>query len=90
MTTPADDLRTLAHEAYVYLYPLVTMDVTREMRVSRPAGSAPGAGPPNRFHHLRAFPAADFRAVVRPGDARHAETSTAAGMRVDVDRKKLA
>jgi hypothetical protein len=66
MTTPADDLRTLGHEAYVYLYPLVTMDVTREMRVSRPAGSGPGAGPPNRFHHLRAFPAADFRAVVRP------------------------
>ncbi|UFR00125.1 DUF1254 domain-containing protein [Streptomyces sp. Go40/10] len=66
MTKLADDLRTLSREAYVYLYPLVTMDVTRERCVSVPAGLQPGSGPPNQFHHIREFPSADFRDVVRP------------------------
>ncbi|MFD0561176.1 DUF1254 domain-containing protein [Kitasatospora saccharophila] len=62
----SDDLRTLAHEAYVYLYPLVTMDVTRRQAVSAPPGDKPLFGPPNEFHHLREFPPAEFRSVVRP------------------------
>lgn len=60
------DPRTLSREAYVYLYPLVMMDVTRRQSAAVPAGARPGYGPPNRFHHLRTFPPADFRAVVRP------------------------
>jgi hypothetical protein len=60
------DLRTLGREAYTYLYPLVTMDLTRRQAVAVPAGVKPGYGPPNQFHHMRAFPPADFRAVVRP------------------------
>ncbi|WLP89921.1 DUF1254 domain-containing protein [Gordonia sp. NB41Y] len=66
MSTLSDDLQTLAHEAYVYLYPLVTMDVTRRVTCATPAGARPAFGPPNTFHHIRAFPTADFRAVVRP------------------------
>ncbi|MFH9402538.1 DUF1254 domain-containing protein [Streptomyces sp. NPDC017638] len=66
MTKLADDLRTLGREAYVYLYPLVTMDVTRRQCVSVPAGLESGLGPPNQFHHIREFPSADFRLVVRP------------------------
>ena len=66
MSTLSDDLRTLAYEAFVYLYPLVTMDVTRLQVRNMPEGTGPGSGPPNRFSHLRAFPTADFRAVVRP------------------------
>lgn len=66
MTTLSDDLRTLSYEAFVYFYPLVTMDVTRRQAVNSPIGSTPGSGPPNRFSHIRAFPTADFRAVVRP------------------------
>ncbi|ROR46934.1 DUF1254 domain-containing protein [Kitasatospora cineracea] len=62
----SDDLQTLAHEAYVYLYPLVTMDVTRRQAVSVPTGVKPAFGPPNEFHHLREFPSAEFRSVVRP------------------------
>lgn len=62
----ADDLRTLSYEAYLFLYPLVTMDVTREQLVNLPIGAKPGAGPPNRFSHIKEFPDADFRAVVRP------------------------
>lgn len=66
MTTLSDDLRTLSYEAFVYFYPIVTMDVTRRQALNAPAGSTPGSGPPNRFSHMRAFPTADFRAVVRP------------------------
>ncbi|CAN5559368.1 DUF1254 domain-containing protein [soil metagenome] len=66
MGTLSDDLRTLSHEAFVYFYPLVTMDVTRLQAVNSPAGTTPGSGPPNHFSHMRAFPTADFRAVVRP------------------------
>ncbi|MFC6153793.1 DUF1254 domain-containing protein [Nocardioides yefusunii] len=60
------DLRTLAREAYVYLYPLVTMEISRRQATCLPADSKPGFGPPNGFRHLRTFPPADFRAVVRP------------------------
>jgi hypothetical protein len=66
MSTLASDLRTLSYEAYIYLYPLVTMGVTRRQVTNVPAGERPGFGPPNQFHHIRAFPPADFRAVVRP------------------------
>ena len=53
-------------EAYVYLHPLITMDITRRVVTNLPAGVKPGLGPKNVFHHMRAFPAADFREVVRP------------------------
>lgn len=66
MSTLASDLRTLSREAYVYLYPLVTMHVTRQQMVNTPAGTKPGFGPANEFNHIRQFPPADFRAVVRP------------------------
>jgi hypothetical protein len=53
-------------EAYVYFYPLVTMDVTRRVGTNIEAGKMPGLGPMNMFHHFRAYPTADFRSVVRP------------------------
>jgi hypothetical protein len=60
------DPRSLSYDAYVYLYPLVMMEVSRRQSVNVEAGVRPGFGPPNEFHHLRAFPTAEFRAVVRP------------------------
>ncbi|MFN8197036.1 MAG: DUF1254 domain-containing protein [Nakamurella multipartita] len=66
MSILASDLRTVSHEAYTYLYPLVTMEVTRRQLANIPPGTREGFGPPNQFHHLRTFPDADFRAVVRP------------------------
>lgn len=66
MSTLSDDLRTLSYEATLYFYPLVTMDISRRQQTGTPAGVRPGFGPPNEFHHLREFPPADFRAVVRP------------------------
>ncbi len=53
-------------EAYVYLHPLIMMDVTRRVTINLPAGVKPGMGPMNIFHHMRTFPPADFRDVVRP------------------------
>jgi hypothetical protein len=65
MSTPAlDEIRTLAAEAYCYLYPLVTMDVTRLHFAT--SSDAFGFAPPNTFAHVRAFPPAEFRAVVAP------------------------
>jgi hypothetical protein len=45
----------IAIEAYIYLHPLLTMDVTNV-----PEGAV------NRFNHLQKFPKAEDRAVVRP------------------------
>ena len=66
MSTLSDDVRTLSAEAYIYLYPLAMMEATRQQAINTPAGAKPATGPPNEFHHLRQFPDADFRAVVRP------------------------
>lgn len=63
MSTLSADLRTLSYEAFIYFYPLVTMDVTRLQSINR---TGLGAGPPNQFNHIRQYPDADFRAVVRP------------------------
>jgi hypothetical protein len=63
--TPAQ-AKTIAVEAYVYTYPLVTMDVTRRVMTNVPPGVKPGLGPANAFHHFRTYPPADFREVVRP------------------------
>lgn len=56
----------IAQEAYLYLYPLVMMDVTRRVTTNYPPDTKPGMGPMNAFHHMREFPSAGFREVVRP------------------------
>lgn len=53
-------------DAYVYFYPIISMDVTRRVTTSYAPGEKPGMGPVNAFFHTRAFPTADFREVVRP------------------------
>src|SRR5271166_3604644 len=56
----------IAVEAFIYFYPLVTMDVTRRVATNVEPGKIPGFGPVNAFSHFRQFPSAQFRAVVRP------------------------
>ena len=67
-TTPVPSPATakaIAVDAYLYLYPLITMELTRQQLVNVPPGAGIG-GPPNSFVNIPAFPAADMRAVVRP------------------------
>ena len=53
----------IAQEAYVFLYPLVLMDVSRRMMTNVPLGVKPGFGPPNVFSHMFEFPPGDFKEV---------------------------
>jgi len=62
----ADELGTIAQEAYIYLYPLVTMDLTRRQLTNIESGRVPGRGPMNTFAHIRTFPDAHYRDGVRP------------------------
>ncbi|EPZ49601.1 PF06863 family protein [Bacteriovorax sp. BAL6_X] len=61
-----EEAQRIATEAYIYLYPLITMDLTRRQQTLSPKGSRPGAGPINNFHHMREYPDSSFRDVVRP------------------------
>ena len=65
-STSADEAQTIASEAYLYFYPLVTMDLTRKQLINSDPKTAGIGGPPNTFDNIQAYPAADMRAVVRP------------------------
>ena len=65
-SVPADEAQAIAAEAYVYFYPLVTMDLTRKQLINSDPKTSGMGGPPNTFDNIRAYPAADMRAVVRP------------------------
>lgn len=60
------EAKDLAVNAYLYFYPLVTMDVTRKQMTNLEAGKKPGFGPANEFAHMREYPTADMKVVVRP------------------------
>jgi hypothetical protein len=62
----ANEAQTIAAEAYVYFYPLVTMDLTRKQAINTDPRTGGLGGPPNTFVNLEAYPAADVRVVVRP------------------------
>jgi hypothetical protein len=61
-----EQAEVIAQEAYIYLYPLVTMDVTRKQLTNIDPKANPMGGPANAFTHIRTFPTAEMRAVVRP------------------------
>jgi hypothetical protein len=60
-----DEARSIAVDAYVYFYSLVTMDVTRKQMTNLPPGEKLGFGPMNMFVNVPAYPPADMKAVVR-------------------------
>jgi hypothetical protein len=66
LSKSADEAQIIAQEAYVYLYPLILMDLTRKQLTNSDPKVSPMGGPANAFTHIRAFPAADMRTVVRP------------------------
>ena len=65
-TISEQEAYAIAREAFCYFYPLITMDITRKQCTNVKAGSKPGFGPMNQFTHMRAYPGADFKTVVRP------------------------
>jgi len=56
----------IAVDAYLYFYPLVTMDITRRQMTNVAAGEKPGFGPVNAFQNIPEYPPADLKVVVRP------------------------
>lgn len=61
----SEEIAALAQEAYIFGYPLVLMDVTRQLMTACPA---PGqkCAPLNQFAHVRVFPDPTFTDVVSP------------------------
>ena len=61
----AEETQSIATDAYIYFYPLVTMDLTRQQltNVEKPEGIS---APMNAFANVAAFPTADMKSVVRP------------------------
>jgi hypothetical protein len=62
--TPSE-ARALAVSAYLYFYPIVTMDITRRQSTTVLPGSR-YAAPMNAFLNAPAYPYARFRIIVRP------------------------
>jgi hypothetical protein len=59
------EVRSIGVDAYLYLYSLVTMDLTREQLTNVEPGKGLG-GPMNMFQNILTFPSAEMRVVVRP------------------------
>ncbi|KDC06105.1 PF06863 family protein [Bordetella bronchiseptica E012] len=59
----SDEAQRIALDAYVYVYPLVVMDLSRRQDTG---GKGPGHAPANTFAHERRLPQADFRRLPRP------------------------
>lgn len=60
------EARQIGIDAYLYFYPLVTMDITRRQLTNAAPGQSELGGPPNTFVNAKAFPTANMRAFVRP------------------------
>jgi hypothetical protein len=53
-------------DAYLYFYPLITMDLTRKQSTNIEPGKEIAKGPMNMFVSVPSYPPADMRLVVRP------------------------
>lgn len=64
-TLAPEEAKTIAEEAYIYGYPLVTMEYTRRVitNVSEPKGTK---APMGHLIRLRSYPTADFKDVTAP------------------------
>ncbi|QAY97345.1 hypothetical protein CWB41_11250 [Methylovirgula ligni] len=62
----AEEARAIAANAYLYFYPLLSMDVTRKQSTNIEPGKEIGKGPMNMFVNVPAYPPADLKTVVRP------------------------
>jgi hypothetical protein len=62
----AEEAHAIGVDAYVYFYPLLTMDITRKQFTNIEPGKEFGKGPMNMFVSVPQYPPADFKGVVRP------------------------
>jgi hypothetical protein len=68
MTPPAltvDQARAIAVDAYLYFYPLISMDITRKQSTNIEPGKEFGKGPMNSFVNVPAYPPSNLKVVVR-------------------------
>jgi hypothetical protein len=61
-----EEAHAIGVNAYLYFYPLITMDLTRKQLTNQEPGPGSLGGPMNGFANIPAFPTADMRSVVRP------------------------
>jgi hypothetical protein len=59
------EARAIGVDAYLYFYPLITMDLTRKQSTNIEPGKEVGKGPMNAFVNVRAYPPGDYKTVVR-------------------------
>jgi hypothetical protein len=65
-TVTEEEAHAIGVDAYLYFYPILTMDVTRKQLTNEEPKPGGIGGPMNRFANVGAFPTADMRVVVRP------------------------
>ncbi len=78
-----EEAHAIGVEAYLYFYPLVTMDLTRRQLTNGGAPASPVHGPTNEFHSLPAYPSADVKVVVAPARAQPISWSDSSGQSLD-------
>ena len=61
----AEEAHAIGVDAYIYFYPLLSMDVTRKQFTNIEPGKEFGKGPMNMFISVPQYPPADFKGVVR-------------------------
>jgi hypothetical protein len=61
----AEEAHAIGVDAYVYFYPLLTMDITRKQFTNIESGKEFGKGPMNMFVSVPQYPPANFKGVVR-------------------------
>ena len=64
-TLSAAEARAIGVQAYLYFYPLISMDITRK-QLTNVEHSGGISAPPNTFVNVAEYPSATMKAVVRP------------------------
>ena len=59
------EAHAIAVDAYVYFYPLLSMEITRRQFTNVAPGKEMAKGPMNMFSNVPEYPPADFKGVVR-------------------------
>src|SRR6266516_2304140 len=60
------EAHAIAVDAYIYFYPLLSMDISRKTFTNVEPGKEFGKGPMNTFTNVPAYPPADLRGLSAP------------------------